>query len=187
MSIRPVNSQCSRQQELASGSDAQRVPWNGGPKGLSTGLFAFPSPHPARLKACSQATGGHEKCVGAGSSNFNREAFQITQTTIRAKLEVDVHFCCEHRYKQHHHSELIHNLVMYFAVFDIWIESFFSFTTCNTRHKSLKQKPFVLNFLRISYIHSSHLCSHSNVPLSFPYVEPRVFWSTEMTAIPNQH
>ena len=31
------------------------MPWNGGPKGLSTGLFAFPSPHPARLKACSQA------------------------------------------------------------------------------------------------------------------------------------
>ena len=57
----------------------------------------------------------------------------------------------------------------------------------NTRHKSLKQKPFVLNFLPISYIHSSHLCSHSNVPLSFPNVEPRVFWSTEMTAIPNQH
>ena len=51
----------------------------------------------------------------------------------------------------------------------------------------MKQKPFVLNFLQISYIHSSHLCSHSNVPLSFPNVEPRVFWSTEMTAIPNQH
>ena len=44
MSIRPVNSQCSRQKELASGSDAQRVPWNVGPKCLSTGLFAFPSP-----------------------------------------------------------------------------------------------------------------------------------------------
>ena len=53
----------------------------------------------------------------------------------------------------------------------------------NPCHKSLKQ-PFVLNFLQISYIHSSHLCSHSNVPLSFPNVEPRVFWSTEMTAIP---
>ena len=57
MSIRPINSQCSRQQELASGSDAQRVPWNSGPKGLSTGLFAFPSPHPAPPKACSQARG----------------------------------------------------------------------------------------------------------------------------------
>ena len=57
----------------------------------------------------------------------------------------------------------------------------------NTCHKSLKQKPFVFNFLRISYIHSSHLCSHSNVPLSFPNVEPPIFWSTEMTAIPNQH
>ena len=35
----------------------KRVPWNGGPKCLSTGLFAFPSPQfPARLKACSQAT-----------------------------------------------------------------------------------------------------------------------------------
>ena len=51
----------------------------------------------------------------------------------------------------------------------------------------MKQKPFVLNFLQISYIHSSHLCSHSNVPLSFPNVEPSVFWSTEMTANPNQH
>ena len=53
--------------------------------------------------------------------------------------------------------------------------------TYNTHHKSLKQKPFFLNFLQISYIHSSHLCSHSNVPLSFPTVEPRGFWSTEMT------
>ena len=57
----------------------------------------------------------------------------------------------------------------------------------STRHKSLKQKPSVLNFLRISYIHSSHLCSQSNVPLSSPNVEPRVFWSTETTAIPNHH
>ena len=31
-------------------------------------------------------------------------------------------------------------------------------------------------FWKISYIHSSHLCSHSNVPLSFPNVEPHVFW-----------
>ena len=60
----------------------------------------------------------------------------------------------------------------------------FKIGSYNTRHKSLKQKPFVLNFLRISYIHSSHLCSQSNVPLSFPNVEPRVFWSTEMTANP---
>ena len=45
----------------------------------------------------------------------------------------------------------------------------------NTRHKSLKQEPFALNFLQISYIHSSHFCSHSNVPLSFPNVEPSVF------------
>ena len=57
----------------------------------------------------------------------------------------------------------------------------------NTRHKSLRQEPFVLNFLQISYIHSSHLCSHSNVPLSFPNVELRIFWSTERTANPNQH
>ena len=56
----------------------------------------------------------------------------------------------------------------------------------NTRHKSLKQEPFVLNFLQISYIQSSHLCSHSNVPLSFPNVELSIFWSTEMTANPNQ-
>ena len=60
-------------------------------------------------------------------------------------------------------------------------------TKYNTRHKSLKQRPFVLNFLRISFIHSWHLCSQLNVPLSFPNVEPRIFWSTEMTAIPNQH
>ena len=39
-------------------------------------------------------------------------------------------------------------------------------------------------FSKISYIHSSHLCSHPYVPLSFPIVEPRAFWSTEMTAIP---
>ena len=38
-------------------ANAQRVPWNGGPKDLSTGLFAFSSPQfPARPKACSQAT-----------------------------------------------------------------------------------------------------------------------------------
>ena len=56
--------------------------------------------------------------------------------------------------------------------------------SCNTPHKSLKQEPFVLNFLQISYIHSWHLRSHSNVPLSFPNVEPRVFRSTETTVIP---
>ena len=37
---------------------------------------------------------------------------------------------------------------------------------------------------KISHIHSTHLCSHSNVPLSFPNVEPRVLWSTETTVIP---
>ena len=31
-------------------------------------------------------------------------------------------------------------------------------------------------FFKISDIHSSHLCSLSNVPLIFPSVEPRVFW-----------
>ena len=41
-------------------------------------------------------------------------------------------------------------------------------TKNNTCHKSLKQEPFVLNFLQISYIHSRHLRFHSNVPLSFP-------------------
>ena len=46
---------------------------------------------------------------------------------------------------------------------------------------------FHTNFLQISYIHSLHLCSHSIVPPSFPNVEPSVFWSTEMTANPNQH
>ena len=51
-------------------------------------------------------------------------------------------------------------------------------------HKSLKQNPCFLNFWKILYIHSSYLCSHSNEPLSFPNVEPRVFWSTEMTVIP---
>ena len=54
-------------------------------------------------------------------------------------------------------------------------------TIYNTRHKSLKQKLFFLNFLQISYIHYSHLFSHSNVLLSFPNVGPRVLWSTETT------
>ena len=48
----------------------------------------------------------------------------------------------------------------------------------------IETKPVFLNFWEILYIHSSHLCSHSNVPLSFPSVEPRVFWSTETTVIP---
>ena len=43
MLIKPFNHhQCSGQQELASESDARRVPWNGGPKGLSTGSPPFP-------------------------------------------------------------------------------------------------------------------------------------------------
>ena len=60
----------------------------------------------------------------------------------------------------------------------------------NTRHKSLKQKPFPLNFL-LRFLHSlfTHLiCSHSEVPISscisFPNVEQRVFWSTKTTVIP---
>ena len=62
MSIRPVNSQCSRQLRIP---DAQRVLLNSGPKCLSTGLFAFSSPQfPDRLKASSQATvGGHEGSI----------------------------------------------------------------------------------------------------------------------------
>ena len=48
----------------------------------------------------------------------------------------------------------------------------------------IETKPVFLNFWKILYIHSSHLCCHSNVPLSFPNVEPRVFWSTETTVIP---
>ena len=43
---------------------------------------------------------------------------------------------------------------------------------------------FSWSFWKIWYIHSSHLCSHSNVPLSFPNVEPRIFWSTETTVKP---
>ena len=39
-------------------------------------------------------------------------------------------------------------------------------------------------FSKICYIYSSHLSSHSNVPLSFPNVEPYVFWSTETPVIP---
>ena len=39
-------------------------------------------------------------------------------------------------------------------------------------------------FSKISYIYSSHLSSHSNVPLFFPNVEPRAFWSTETPVIP---
>ena len=57
-------------------------------------------------------------------------------------------------------------------------------TKYNTRHKSLKQEPFALNFLLISYIHSWHLRSQLHLPLSFPNVEPRVFWSSETTVIP---
>ena len=54
--IRPVNSHCSDQQELASGSDAQRVLWNGTPKCFV--YKHFPSPQlPTRPKACSQARG----------------------------------------------------------------------------------------------------------------------------------
>ena len=56
--------------------------------------------------------------------------------------------------------------------------------TRNTRHKSLKQEPFVLNFLQISYIHSWHLRSHLHLPLSFLNVEPGVFWSSETAVIP---
>ena len=54
----------------------------------------------------------------------------------------------------------------------------------NIRHKSLTQKLFFLNFLQISYIHSSHLYSHSKQVLSFPNVGPRILWSTETTVIP---
>ena len=39
---------------------------------------------------------------------------------------------------------------------------------------------FSLKFL----IHSSHFCSHPNVTLPFPNVEPRIFWVTEATVIP---
>ena len=43
---------------------------------------------------------------------------------------------------------------------------------------------FSWSFWKISHIHSSHFCSKSNVPLSFPNVELHVFWSTETTVIP---
>ena len=77
-------------------------------------------------------------------------------------------------------------LTISFLISFIHSEFFLTWVDYNTHHKSLKQWPFVLNFLQISYIHSSHLCSHSNVPLSFQNVEPSVFWTTEMTANPNQ-
>ena len=41
---------------------------------------------------------------------------------------------------------------------------------------------FSPNFLTFS--HSLYFCSHSNVPLSFPNVESRTFWSTETTVTP---
>ena len=47
-----------------------------------------------------------------------------------------------------------------------------------------KKTRFSWIFWKILYIHSSHLCSHSNMPLSFPNVEPHIFWSTETTVIP---
>ena len=66
----------------------------------------------------------------------------------------------------------------------VWLLVSYWNISYNIRHKSLKRKPFLLNFLQISYFHFSYLCSHSNVPLSFPNVELRVFWSTETTVIP---
>ena len=46
-------------------------------------------------------------------------------------------------------------------------------STYNPHHKSLKQKPIVLNFLQISYIHSSHLltqmCPSPSPMLSHAY------------------
>ena len=59
----------------------------------------------------------------------------------------------------------------------------------NARHKSLKQEPFVLNFLQFFYIHSLHPCT----PLFSLQCAPLLphCWAesifTEMTANPNQH
>ena len=58
------------------------------------------------------------------------------------------------------------------------------FLTYDTHHKSLKQTPFLVNFYKLSCIHSSYFCSHSNVPLSLPNVEPPIFWSTDTMVTP---
>ena len=61
-------------------------------------------------------------------------------------------------------SSLALDMVVYrFALIDLRSQMSY-----NTRHKSLKQEPFVLIFFQISFIHSSHLCSHSSVPPLLP-------------------
>ena len=54
----------------------------------------------------------------------------------------------------------------------------------NTRHKSLKQTPFLSNFLEKSWHFYFTLFSSPKCAFSLPNVEPRVFWSTETTVIP---
>ena len=54
----------------------------------------------------------------------------------------------------------------------------------NTRHKSLKQTPFLSNFLEQSWDFYFTLFSPLKCAFSLPNVEPRVFWSTETTVIP---
>ena len=74
------------------------MPWNGGPKCLSTGLFAFPSPHPARPKACSQAilrlrvTLGR-RCVELHDGHVWGRCcfFLLANTKLRRKLQVKIH------------------------------------------------------------------------------------------------
>ena len=60
----------------------------------------------------------------------------------------------------------------------------FPILTYNTRHKSLKQTPFLSNFLEKSWDFYFTLFSPPKCAFSLPNVEPRVFWSTETTVIP---
>ena len=43
----------------------------------------------------------------------------LDSITSKRRTWVDLHFYYEHRYNYHHHSDLIHNLVTCFAVFDV--------------------------------------------------------------------
>lgn len=67
---------------------------------------------------CTTQTQG--MCWSGVNSIFDCEAFQITWNSISSpKLEVYIYFYHEHRYEYHHYSEISHNLVICFAVFDI--------------------------------------------------------------------
>ena len=61
------------------------------------------------------------------------------------------------------------------------------FLSYNTRHKSLKLTPFLVNFLENSWDLLITLFFSVKYAFSLPNVEPRVFWSTETTVIPQSN